>query len=485
MEAADLQVRMLGGLSIRLNGREINDNDNRSRKIWLLMSYMIYCRTRPISQDELADLLWGDEERSSNPVNALKTMFHRVRSLLNQLDGAAGHNLIVRREGTYAWNQEIPFFLDTDQFEALCRAGTAQDDEDLRLETYLQALALYGGDFLPKLSSEPWVVPISAYFHNLYIRTVQETLPLLEGRGRLREAVDLCRRSVEVEPYNELLYQHLMQNLLTLGEQQAVISAYEEMSQLLFDSFGIMPSDETRAIYREAMRTVNDKAVSIITLREQLREPDGVSGALFCDYDFFKVLYHAEARAVARSGDAVHIGFPTTPRITYGFGGFVTYKNLEFSFSFQGSGRRGFFIDPVSISPFVSGRQLLKAIAEDHWTPENMEPRPFWPRLSVNGIDAHNREEYYDNSDYGEGNTYYSTYFMRECRFLRCTGLELAYNLPDTWKRALKMQNVKFFFRANNPFIISNFDLWDVELGGSGFNYPIQRTYAVGLNFSF
>ena len=308
MEAADLQVRMLGGLSIRLNGREINDNDNRSRKIWLLMSYMIYCRTRPISQDELADLLWGDEERSSNPINALKTMFHRVRSLLNQLDGAAGHNLIVRREGTYAWNQEIPFFLDTDQFEALCRAGTAQDDEDLRLETYLQALALYGGDFLPKLSSEPWVVPISAYFHNLYIRTVQETLPLLEGRGRLREAVDLCRRSVEVEPYNELLYQHLMQNLLTLGEQQAVISAYEEMSQLLFDSFGIMPSDETRAIYREAMRTVNDKAVSIITLREQLREPDGVSGALFCDYDFFKVLYHAEARAVARSGDAVHIG---------------------------------------------------------------------------------------------------------------------------------------------------------------------------------
>ena len=183
--------------------------------------------------------------------------------------------------------------------------------------------------------------------------------------------------------------------------------------------------------------------------------------------------------------DAVHIGFPTTPRITYGFGGFVTYKNLEFSFSFQGSGRRGFFIDPVSISPFVSGRQLLKAIAEDHWTPENMEPRPFWPRLSVNGIDTHNREEYYDNSDYGEGNTYYSTYFMRECRFLRCTGLELAYNLPDTWKRALKMQNVKFFFRANNPFIISNFDLWDVELGGSGFNYPIQRTYAVGLNFSF
>ena len=125
---------------------------------------------------------------------------------------------------------------------------------------------------------------------------------------RRQEIADLCRRSVEVEPYNETLYQHLMRSLLELGQQQEAVSVYEEMSQLLFDSFGIMPSDETRAIYREAMRTVNDKAVSIHTLQEQLREPEGTTGALFCDYDFFKVLYHAEARAVARSGDAVHIG---------------------------------------------------------------------------------------------------------------------------------------------------------------------------------
>ena len=100
MEIPDLQVRMLGGFSIRLGGKEINDSDNRSRKVWLLMAYMIYCRNRSISQEELADLLWGEEERSSNPINALKTMFHRVRSLLNQLDSYAGHSLIVRHEGT-------------------------------------------------------------------------------------------------------------------------------------------------------------------------------------------------------------------------------------------------------------------------------------------------------------------------------------------------------------------------------------------------
>ena len=49
-------------------------------------------------------------------------------------------------------------------------------------------------------------------------------------------------------------------------------------------------------------------AVPIGVVREQLREQEPPAGALVCDYDFFKVLYHAEARMIARSGDAVHIG---------------------------------------------------------------------------------------------------------------------------------------------------------------------------------
>ena len=179
--------------------------------------------------------------------------------------------------------------------------------------------------------------------------------------------------------------------------------------------------------------------------------------------------------------DAVHIGFPETPRITYGFGGFVNYKNIEFSFSFQGSGRRGFFINPKNVSPFYAGT-VLQAIADDHWTVDNMSTRPLWPRLSPNSITHHNPQENWYNYNTG---AYKSTYFMRECSFLRCTGLELAYNLPDRIKNKLRMQNLKVFVRANNPFIISNFDLWDVELGENGFNYPIQKTYAVGLNFSF
>lgn len=180
--------------------------------------------------------------------------------------------------------------------------------------------------------------------------------------------------------------------------------------------------------------------------------------------------------------DAVHIGYPETPRVTYGFSGIVNYKNWEFAFSFQGSGKRSFFMNPMEISPFAGNNAMLTAIYKDHWSTDNMSNKPFWPRLSTASIEKHNPQEdwYADIRDIRK-----STYFMRQCRFLRCTSIELAYNLPDKLKGKLKMKNVKFFARANNPFLISNFKVWDVELGEGGFNYPIQKTYSLGLNFSF
>ncbi len=179
--------------------------------------------------------------------------------------------------------------------------------------------------------------------------------------------------------------------------------------------------------------------------------------------------------------DVTYIGYPTTPRLIYGFYGMVNYKNVEFNFAFQGSGQRSFFINASSISPFTQDRAMLKSIYESHWSEDNMTDTPFWPRLSTYNITEHNPEEG------GGGGTEMrrSTYFMRSCSFLRCTSLELAYNMPKKLMTKWKLQGVKFYTRVNNPFLITNFKEWDVELGESAFAYPIQRTFSFGVNLSF
>ena len=300
-----IQIRMLGEFSLRAGDNTISDADNRSKKVWLLLAYLICHRGKAISQRKLIELLWGDDPASSNPENALRITFHRARTMLGKLWPNAGRELIVHRENGYTWNDQFPVTLDCDRFDQLCQIKT--EDEEERLAALLEALELYRGDFLERQSSEVWVIPLSTHFHNLYVSTVLSAGELLSARGRHREAADICRAAVSSEPYHEPLHQLLMRELAAAGDPKGAAAVYDTLSRRLFDDFGIRPNEETRAVYRTAAHAPGERALPMDEVLEHLQEPGGVSGAMQCDYDYFKVLCYAESRAMERSGDATHV----------------------------------------------------------------------------------------------------------------------------------------------------------------------------------
>ncbi len=351
MTASTVTVRMLGDFSIRIGETEISPSDNRSRKIWLLLAYMIYYRNRPVSTRELIGLFWSEKDELVNPQGALKLLFHRARALLDTLGEGMGHTLIRYRDGTYAWNAEIPASVDFEQFEDLCKRDMA--DDDTKYECAMRALSLYGGAFLPGLAGELWVVPIAAHYHNLYVETVLKTAAYLEQTGSAAECVSITRRAVHFDPYNEQLYMYLMRGLLALEDQEGAVAVYDEMSKLLLDRFGIMPSDDLRKLYRTAIRTQNHHALSADAIRTQLTEENAPCGALICDYDFFRILCHAQARALARSGNAVHLAVFTLTGEGGASRAVVDRAVNNFESNLRQSLRRGDTVSRCSVGQFI------------------------------------------------------------------------------------------------------------------------------------
>lgn len=307
----NLQVSMLGGFTVRWGQRSVDDSSNRTRKVWLLLAYLIYNRRVHTTQEQLLSLIGGSDAQEEDVSGRLKALLYRVRGQLNQLEEKAGHRMILHEKGRYTWNPEISVTLDVEEFDRLYNAAAAAQDSGSQLTLYLQALALYGGDFLPKLNMEPWVIPITAYYHQRYLQAAERALALLEQEARWEEAQKLCLRALELEPYREELYQHRMRCALALSDRTAAVAAYEKMSEMLFDNFGVMPSEESRQLYREATRESKEHAIAIGSVQEQLREVDKASGAVFCEFDFFRLLYQVQARALLRSGDVVHIALLT------------------------------------------------------------------------------------------------------------------------------------------------------------------------------
>jgi len=300
-------VRMLGSFSVQMGDKKIDDNSSRTRKVWLLLAYLLYHKGRSIPQKELIDLLWEDGEEKDNPQSALRTTFHRVRTSLNKLDETAGHDLILHQGGGYFINPEMEVELDIYHFNELVKAGEEAESDEVRLENYLKAIALYDDDFLVKLSSESWARSVALHYHEIYIKIVKDTLSLLEKVQRREDAVNICIRALRIEPYSEDVYLHLMVNYLAMGERRNVIETYEKMSKIFLSDFGVLPSEEIRNIYYEAIKSSNETSVPMEVVQEQLKEPEALNGALVCEYDFFKVLHYSTARLIERTGAAVHI----------------------------------------------------------------------------------------------------------------------------------------------------------------------------------
>ena len=182
--------------------------------------------------------------------------------------------------------------------------------------------------------------------------------------------------------------------------------------------------------------------------------------------------------------DEVPLGFPTSPEIVYGFGFSMGYKNFDLSVFFQGLARESFWINAYSTAPFLpyvynkevlSARpqnQLLKAYADDHWSEDNQNLHALWPRLSTTTAGTLN-------------NIQTSTWFMRDGSFLRLKKVELGYTLPQHILNKLYMKTFRIYVTSTNPLVWSKFKLWDVEMGGNGLGYPIQKVFNAGVQVTF
>ena len=309
-----IDIRMLGTFTLRSGEHLISEESNRSKKVWTLLAYLICHRGTAVPQKKLIELLWGDDPASSNPENALRITLHRLRGQLDELWPNAGKDLILHKSSGYEWNSQVSITLDADRFEQLFQQRAASSGE--RLENCLEALSLFRGDFLDRQSSESWVIPVATHYHNLFILLTLEAANLLSQQQRHEEAAQLCRNGILVEPYHEPLYQVLMKELAAGGDRKGAAAVYESLRKRLFDDFGIRPSEETRAVYRESVHTPGDRALPIDEVLEHLQEPEIIPGAMQCDYDYFKVLCHAESRAMERSGNATHIALLSATGLT-------------------------------------------------------------------------------------------------------------------------------------------------------------------------
>jgi TonB-linked SusC/RagA family outer membrane protein len=181
--------------------------------------------------------------------------------------------------------------------------------------------------------------------------------------------------------------------------------------------------------------------------------------------------------------DRTFIGSPI-PDFTYGLNVSLNWKNLDMNVFFQG----------------VQGNEIYNIFRQQTWQ---------IPYFNGSGVTNSVREVYTQRwtgpgtsntvpeVDYNDVNNYpfSSDFYVEDGSFTRLRNLQIGYSLPTQVSQSIGITNARFYVGAQNLFTITDYSGFDPEIGDrnqspllSGIdsgNYPLPRTYRLGLQVTF
>lgn len=163
------------------------------------------------------------------------------------------------------------------------------------------------------------------------------------------------------------------------------------------------------------------------------------------------------------------------PKITFGFGGNVQYKGIDFSFQFQGVGKSTVYNGYKQMG--YTGRGQGSNMLADVLNSWDYNKTSGVPRLAI----------------IEDGNGNYSNlndFFLEDASYLRLKNVTLGYTLPVSVMRAIGIptSSLRFYVNAENLFTVTEYSGIDPEVGNFGLDggtYPVARSFSIGFNFNF
>lgn len=169
--------------------------------------------------------------------------------------------------------------------------------------------------------------------------------------------------------------------------------------------------------------------------------------------------------------DLSPIGYGTIPRITYGFGANLRYRQIDFSFQFAGVGQvsglySGYGTTEHGLRGFYTKQHLTAYTPERYAAGEKIE----YPALSYSITASHNANDY----------------FIMDRSFLRLKNIELGYSLSPRILKAIRIQKVRAYVSGTNLLTFKKMKTNVIDPEQTTYNqYPVTKMWTVGLNVVF
>ena len=283
--------------------REAENIGVSRRKAVALLAYLAGT-AQPHSRDELATLLWPENDQSGARAN--------LRRELSRLKSTLGSQFLIIDREQASINPAAEMQLDVRNFQEKIAWNQNHGCDPQRIcaecQTILtQAVALYTGDFMAGFSLpdsptfDDWQFFQSESLRQSLGEALQKLVAWHRDHGEYERGIEQARRWLALDNLHEPAHVQLMQLYAWAGQQSAAIRQYQECVRLLDEELGLEPDEETKALY-ETIKTRQLSPPPVIT-------PDRLRSNSFVDLSSVNKLDRDESR----TGQPVNGQIPVLP----------------------------------------------------------------------------------------------------------------------------------------------------------------------------
>jgi hypothetical protein len=188
----------------------------------------------------------------------------------------------------------------------------------------------------------------------------------------------------------------------------------------------------------------------------------------------------------------VFLSDPTYPRLMYGFGGEVKFKNITLGVLFKGTGKTDFYHvgysgNGAGYVPFNNGEtgNVLSIVNDpsNRWIPQD-----YAATHGINPALAENPDARFPRLTYGynDNNSQLSTWWKGDGRYLRLQEITINYHLQHNFIKKMGLNSADIQFVGSNLYVWDKIGLWDPEQSyQNGRAYPIPARYTLQLYLNF
>lgn len=299
-----LKVQTFGTLEITYGDTPVLLGKHSVTKAMRLLLILLYNGEHGISRSRLLSELFENDE-AANAANSLRVTSHRLKKILAD-SGLPEHEYIVIKGGYYYWNGPMEVLIDAKQFEAFIKEASECESIVEKMELLKHACKLYRGEFLPKLSSEEWVIMENIRLKELYTEAMQLVCEQLMQERDYEEALRFAEGASAIYPFDD--WQSIqMECYIAMNKYKEAMQVYERTATFLFEELGIHPSERMMEQFQSMSQHISNRPQIIDEIQSGLKEETKERGAFYCSLPSFRDGYRIIRRGMERNGQSVFL----------------------------------------------------------------------------------------------------------------------------------------------------------------------------------